>query len=210
MTRIVFPIGALAITLVAVGISRRVADEPHHTAGRHGLEGWVARKITDEQRAKKEIEKLLEEMHAGYRDGDQQAVAALMDFPVLMITDDWKGDVIEGNWDRTTWMQRMAPLFRNPPHELQRAHHHTIFVISDSLASVEDEQSVLMGKKHVTIRSSSIVIRKDRRWVVKSAVEAGWGDTPLAKPPAASQAETDADSGYAAAAAGGAPSNDVE
>jgi ketosteroid isomerase-like protein len=189
MTRIALPIGALAATVLAVGVSRLARQEPNHTAGHHGLDGWSPRKITDEKQEKKEIEALLQEMHAAYRNGDQAAVAARIEFPVLMITDDWKGEVLARSWDRETWMNKMAPLFQHPVQDLQRAHQHDIFVVSDSLASVEDEQSVMMGKKKVTIRNSSIVVRKDRSWFVRATVEGGWGDTPIAKP-APSSGET--------------------
>ncbi len=177
-----FPIAALVAAILGIVLSGRAPEDTMNTAGRHGMEGWVPRKIADETRDKMEIEALLQELHAAYRNGDQAAAAARIQFPVLMITDDWKDAAIACYWDRATWMQTTAPLFEHPAPELQRVHRHNIFVISDSLASVEDEQSVMMGKKRVTIRSSSIVIRKDRSLFVQATVEGGWGDTPIAKP----------------------------
>lgn len=182
MTRIALPIGALAVISVAVAVSRHASEKPGHTAGLHGLQGWSPPKITDEKQEKKDIEALLEEMHAAYRNGDRAAAAARIQFPILMITDDWKGEVLARSWDRGTWMLAMAPLFDHPAHEMQREHQHNIFVMSDSLASVQDEQSVTIGKKKVTIRSSSILVKKDRGWFVQATVEGGWGNTPIARP----------------------------
>ena len=208
MTRPAIAIATMIVTTLATSPSAgRAADAEVHTAGQRGMEGWVPRKITDEKQEKKEIEALLEEIHAAYRNGDQAAAAARMEFPVLVITDDWKGEVLARSWDRETWMRTMAPLFQYPVPDLQRAHRHNIFVISDSLASVEDQQSVMMGKKKVTIRSSSIVIRKDRSWFVRATVEGGWGDTPIAKPapvpqPASAPGPSPAEAGDGGAAQG--------
>lgn len=195
-----FPsLAALAVVaLVALGalaaVLRAGADAPH-TARQHGLTGWVPRKIADEKRARQEIETMLEDMHRGYREGDLQVVAAHMDFPVQMVTDDWKGEVIENQWDRDTWTARMSPMFQNPVHDLQRTHSHNIFIVSDSLANVDDEQTVNMGKTKVAIRSSSLVVRRDRRWFVKSVVEGGWGDSQLVKPEQATGPQSPAAAG---------------
>lgn len=176
---------ALLTTLCAaalvVGACTRTASEPERRAVAHGLSGWVARKIADEKKAKQEIEVMLEEIHKAYRDGNIAEAAFWMDFPVQMVTDDWKGEVLESEWDRETWLDRMAPLFANPVHEMQRTHKHAIFVISDSLANVDDQQTVHMGKSTVTIRSSSLVVRKDGQWRMKSVVESGWGDSDLVR-----------------------------
>lgn len=160
-----------------------VLGEPEHTAGAHGLTGWVPRKIEDEKRARREVEALMEEMHAAYREGNIAAAASLMDFPVYMVTDDWKGEAVTAEWDRDRWMERMGPLFRSPVPDLRQKHEHNVFIVSDSLANVDDEQRVRMGRTTVTIRSSSLVIRKGRRWLVKSVIEGGWGDSQLVKPP---------------------------
>jgi hypothetical protein len=190
-------LAALSAAALLAGACTRGAGETEHRAVAHGLAGWVARKIADEKKAKREIEVMLETMHGAYRDGNIAEAAFWMDFPVQMVTDDWKGEVLSAAWDRETWMARMAPLFANPVHELQRTHRHEIFVVSDSLANVDDEQSVHMGKSTVTIRSSSLVVRKDGHWRVKSVVESGWGDSQLMRPGQAPREDVDAGRGAA-------------
>ena len=173
------PMGALLLVTLGTVSSGRAA-ELREGAGRHGLDLWVARKITDEKREKKAIEALLDELHTAYRKGDQEAAAARMQFPVLVVTDDWKDEPIAHYWDREKWMQATKPLFEQPAPDLERAHHHRVFVLSDSLAAVEDEQSVRLGRRKVNIRSATILVRKDRSWFVQATVEGGWGDTPVA------------------------------
>jgi hypothetical protein len=41
-----------------------------------------------------------------------------------------------------------------------------------------------MGKKSVTSRNTSILVRKDGKWLVKAMMEGGWGDMMAAPPPA--------------------------
>ncbi len=174
-------LATLCAGALAAGACTRTASDTEHRAVAHGLSGWVARRIADEKKARQEIEVMLENIHKAYRDGDIAEAAFWMDFPVQMVTDDWKGEVLTAEWDRETWLDRMAPLFANPVHEMQRTHRPNIFVISDSLANVDDQQTVHMGKSTVTIRSSSLVIRKDGQWRMKSVVESGWGDSDLVR-----------------------------
>ena len=69
----------------------------------------------------------------------------------------------------------MSPFYRKPMGGTMR-HKLTIFVLTDSLASVADEWSHTMGKKTRSGRASSLLVRKDGKWLVKAMMEGGWGD----------------------------------
>jgi hypothetical protein len=56
-------------------------------------------------------------------------------------------------------------------------HKPDVFLLSDSLASVDDTATMTMGGKSVTSRSSTLLARVDGKWRVKAMVEGGWGDT---------------------------------
>ena len=67
------------------------ADQPA-SSSKDPMAGWVPRKITKEQQDKKEIAALFKAMHEAGKNGDLNAAAALVDYPVLMVTDDSKGE----------------------------------------------------------------------------------------------------------------------
>jgi hypothetical protein len=55
----------------------------------------------------------------------------------------------------------------------------TIFLVTDSLATVNVEWSMKMGGKTTSGRNSLLVIRKGGEWKVKAMMEGGWGDMPM-------------------------------
>ena len=74
-----------------------------------------------------------------------------------------------------------------PMQDVKVTHKPTIFMVSDSLATVADQCTMTHGNKTITARNSTLLVRKDGRWYVKSMVEGGWGDMMKEKPAAASQ-----------------------
>src|SRR6266568_3953383 len=76
------------------------------------LAGWVPRKVTNDQQDRKEIAALSKAMHAAAKNGDLTAAVALVDFPVLMVTDDSKGEAPAESWTREKWMEVMAPFYK--------------------------------------------------------------------------------------------------
>ncbi len=140
------------------------------------MAGWVPRRVTREAADRKEIAALLKAMDDAGKKGDLDAATALVDFPVLMLTDDKKGEASGEPWSREQWMQVMAPFYKKPMSDMKVTHKPTIFLVTDSLASVDDVVTMTMGKKTVTSRSSSLFVRKDGKWLLKAAMEGGWGD----------------------------------
>jgi hypothetical protein len=146
------------------------------------MAGWVPRKVTNEAKDKKEIMALLQKMEAAGMKGDLDAALALVDFPVLMATDDSKGEAMGEAWSREQWIQVMRPFYDKPMKGMKVTHKPTIFLLSDSLASVDDVVTMTMGKKTVTMRNTSLLIRRNGEWLLKVMAEPGWGDMMAAAP----------------------------
>jgi hypothetical protein len=176
---------ALLVALSAFVPAGFAADQPA-SSSKDPMAGWVPRKVTKEQQDKKEIAALFKAMHEAGKNGDLNAAAALVDYPVLMVTDDSKGEATADSWTRERWMEVMAPFYKPMPG-MKTTDKPTIFLLTDSLASVDNQWTMTMGNKKTTGRSASLVVRKDGQWRIKSMAEGGWGDMMKEKPATASQ-----------------------
>ena len=132
--------------------------------------------MKSEAKDKQEIQAMFKAMETASRAGDLEAAAALVDFPVTMITDDSKGQASGEAWSREQWTQVMKPFYDKPMKDVKVTHKPTIFLMSDSLASVSDVCTMTQGGKSMTTRNSMLVIRRDGKWRVKAMAEGGWGD----------------------------------
>jgi hypothetical protein len=143
------------------------------------MAAWVPPKLKNEAKDKQEITALMKKMEAAGKKGDIEAAAALIDFPVLMTTDDSKGEAMSETWTREQWIEAMTPFYAKPM-DMKVTHKPNIFLMSDSLASVDDVCTMTMGgksgSKSVTMRNNTLLIRKDGEWRVKGMAEGGWGD----------------------------------
>lgn len=146
------------------------------------MAAWVPPKVKNEAKDKKEIQAVLRAMDSAATTGDLEAAAALVDFPVTMITDDSKGEAMGEAWNREQWTQVMKPFYDKPMKDMKVTHKPTIFLLSDSLASVDDVCTMTQGGKTVTSRNSAFLIRRDGKWRVKAMAEGGWGDVVAAPP----------------------------
>jgi hypothetical protein len=143
------------------------------------MAGWTPPKVTREAQGKKELLALFKKMEDAGKKGDLQAAAALIDFPVMMITDSKSGEAMGEAWSQEQWEQVMRPFYEKPMADMKVTHSPTIFFLSDSLASVDDKWSMTAGGKKMAGRNSSIAIRKGGEWKLKAMVEGGWGDMPM-------------------------------
>jgi uncharacterized protein (TIGR02246 family) len=140
------------------------------------MAGWKPTKVKNEAKDRKEIAGIFRAMESAARKGDLDAAAALVDFPVMMMTDDSKGQAMGDAWTREQWAEVMKPFYEKPMKDMKVTHKPNIFLLSDSLASVDDVSTMTMGGKSVTSRSSMLLVRKDGEWRVKAMAEGGWGD----------------------------------
>jgi len=161
-----------AALLVSATTALAAEQQP---AEENPMAAWKPPKLAHESDDKKQITALFKAMEDAGKKGDLEAAAALIDFPVLMITDDSKGEATGEAWTREQWSQVMAPFYKKPMGGTV-THKPTIFVVTDSLASAGDEWSHTMGKNKMSGRSATLFVRKDGKWLVKAMVEGGWGD----------------------------------
>lgn len=172
------------------------ADDP--------MAGWVPPKVKNEVKDKKEITALFQAMETAAKSGDLEAAAALVDFPVMMMTDDSKGEAMGEPWSREQWVEVMEPFYAKPQKDMKVKHKPTIFLISDSLASVDDVCTMTMGGKTMTSRNSMFLVRREGKWRVKGMAEGGWGDMMAQRPHGTASSAPDSASGSQGAQ--GAPS----
>jgi hypothetical protein len=193
---------ALLLASFAFAPAGFAADQAGST--KDPMAGWVPRKVTAEQKDKKEIAALFKAMHEAGKAGDLNAAAALVDFPVLMVTDDSKGEASAESWTKEHWMEVMAPFYKPMPG-MKMTDKPTIFLLTDSLASVDNQWTMTMGNKKTTGRSASLLVRKDGQWRIKSMAEGGWGDMMKEKPASASQPTEPSGSGMGTGTGTSAP-----
>jgi hypothetical protein len=176
----------LAVTLLSLAAPALGAegDEAAAAKAKDPMAGWTPRAPTKAAQDNKEIGALFKSMEAAAMRGDLDAAAALVDFPVLMATDDSKGEATAETWTEEKWRQVMAPFYKPMP-EMKVTHKPVIFLLTDSLATVGDTATMTMGPKKITSRNSMLLVRTDGKWKVKSMVEGGWGDMMKEQPAAA-------------------------
>jgi uncharacterized protein (TIGR02246 family) len=164
----------LAVLLVP---SLALAQDKPAAAADDPMAGWTPPKVKNEAKDKKEIMAVFKAMEDAGRKGDLEAAAALVDFPVMMMTDDSKGQGMGAAWTREQWVEAMRPFYDKPMKDMKITHQPTVFLLSDSLASVDDVCTMRMGGKTVVSRNSTFLVRaSDGQWKVKAMAEGGWGD----------------------------------
>jgi len=163
------------LLLFLAALPARAADEK--SGGADPMAGWEPSVIKSADKDKKEITALLKAMEGAAAKGDLDAAVALMDFPVLMVTDDSQGDASAEPWSREQWVTMMKPFYSKPmPPGSMTSGKPAIFLVSDSLATVGFPWTMKMGGKSVSGTSATLVIKKGGAWKVKSSIEGGWGD----------------------------------
>lgn len=177
------PLALLSIALLVALLARPAVAEEKPAPPADPMAGWAPRKVSREAQDRKEIAALVRALDEAGKKGDLDAATALVDFPVLMVTDDSKGQASAAAWSKEQWRQVMEPFYRKPM-EGKMTHRPTIFLASDSLATLNDVVTMTMGKKSITSRNTSILVRKDGKWLVKVMMEGGWGDMMASPPPA--------------------------
>ena len=176
----------MLVLLVALVPSLAFTQEkPAGTSSTDPMAGWVPPKLKNEAKDKQEIQGVYKAMEAAGRKGDLEAAAGLVDFPVTMLTDDSKGQGMGEAWSREQWTQVMTPFYAKPMKDVKVTHKQSVFLMSDSLAAVNDVATVAHAGKTITTRSTALLVRRDGEWRIKAMAEGGWGDM---KPPEGSAA----------------------
>ena len=177
---------ALLSVLVPVAVLAQATGsaEPSKTPETAGdpMAAWrPPKKLTpaEEKKSRQEILAVFKKMEQAGQKGELDAAVALVDFPVLMLTDTKAGDAVGEPWTEEQWRKVMAPFYEKPMKDMKVTHNPKVFFVTDALASVDDDWTMTMGKKKISGRSTSLVARKGGEWKVKAMVEGGWGDMPM-------------------------------
>jgi hypothetical protein len=141
--------------------------------------GPMSRKVTKED--KKGIADFYKKTDEAWQKGDIATLAESCDFPVIMLSDDSKGEVKHFNATREQWTAMMEGLTKGMSKDMKVKHKETPYFLSDDLAVVIEETSMTMGKMKGSWKGFSVLTLKDGKWKFKQMAEAGWGDM---KPPA--------------------------
>jgi uncharacterized protein (TIGR02246 family) len=200
----------LVLAMLLVPSLALAAEEKTATPSDDPMAGWVPPKVTNAAKDKQEIQALFRSMEAAARTGDLDAAAALVDFPVTMITDDSKGEATGEAWSRERWTEVMKPFYDKPMKDMKVTHKPNVFLLSDSLASVDDVCTMTQGGKTITSRNSSFVIRRDGKWRVKAMAEGGWGDMMAEAPQGTASSTQEPAPGSTGSAAEGTPSQGTQ
>jgi hypothetical protein len=147
--------------------------------------GPMSRPVTKED--KKGVDEAFKAMQAAFKAGDINAAADLVDFPVIMLSDDSKGNAVSHNVNREQWVAVMKPMADGMPKDMKMTHKHSTTFLSDTLAVAISDEGMQMGKVKGKWKSLSVLTQKDGKWKFKQMAEAGWGDIPL---PSAAAANT--------------------
>jgi hypothetical protein len=141
--------------------------------------GPMTRKVTKEDKAG--IKDFYKKTDEAWKKGDIATLADLTDFPVIMLSDDSKGEVKHFAATREQWTAMMQPMMSGMPKDMKVTHKETPYFLSDDLAVVIEDTSMTMGKMKGSWKGFSVLTLKDGKWKFKQMAEAGWGDM---KPPA--------------------------
>lgn len=141
--------------------------------------GFMPHKATNEAQDKKDLEAMFKSMEDSMKKGDMSSGMASVDFPVLMVTDDSKGEAMTATWDKDMWTKTMSESMKKMPADMMKTmkHDRKYDFVTDSLAVVTDNQSMTMGGKKMSWKTVSLMIKKDGKWMSKAMVEGGWGDS---------------------------------
>jgi len=144
--------------------------------------GPMVRQPKKAQQSQAEIKTFFKDMHAIEKKGDVNALADMVDFPVMMLTDTTRGEFKGEQWTREQWVGVMKTMM-DPAQmkDVKWSSKETCFLMSDDLASCEIAVSMEAGKMKGKFNSHNILIRKDSKWKIKEMMEAGWGDAPSPK-----------------------------
>ena len=135
---------------------------------------WKPTKVTKADT--KGVETLYKSMHEAMMKGDAEAMAALCDFPVMMMTDSQAGATYTEMYTKEMWMKEMTQGMQNMPKDMKVDIKTKATFMSNNMAFVEETKNMTMGKMKDSWKGGALVEMKDGKWMFKGQIEGGWGD----------------------------------
>jgi hypothetical protein len=142
--------------------------------------GPMSRAVTKAD--KKGVDDLYKAFEDAMVKGDINAAADLVDFPVIMLSDDSKGVAKSFNATRAQWIGIFSPFIANKPKDMKMSGKHATTFLSDTLAVSVESSSMSMGKIKGKWSGMAVLTLVDGTWKFKEMAEAGWGDMPGTRP----------------------------
>lgn len=137
----------------------------------------ASRPIKQEKLIRKEIADFLKAEEELMNKRDLQGSMAHIDFPVWMATDNSTGVGSGAPLSRDDYLATMKPFYEQPqPKGMKLTFKHNVTPLTDSLASVVTDVTMLHGKKKTEYKSNALLIKKEGKWLYKMMAEGGWGD----------------------------------
>jgi len=140
--------------------------------------GPMSRPVTKQD--KKGVDAAFKAMDAAWKNGDADAAAETIDFPIIMLSDNSKGEVKHFTATREQWVAMMKPFMANMPKDMKMSHRHTAHFLSDTLAVAITEDRMTRGKIKGKWKGMAVLTKVNDAWKFKQMAEAGWGDMPPA------------------------------
>ena len=175
----------ICIAVLVCGTPALAQDPPPAGGPDLSKVGPMSRPVTKED--KKGVDATFKAMEEAWKSGSADAVADLVDFPVIMLSDDATGAPKYFIAERAQWVAMMKPFLASMPKDVKMTHKHQTHFLSDTLAVAIEETSMKMGKTKGKWKGMSVLTLRDGKWKFKEMSEAGWGDMP---PPAGATAKT--------------------
>jgi hypothetical protein len=185
-------LGSMVALVFAVPRVAVATHTPDTAMGDQPMYGPMTRLPKDDKKDKKEIEAFNKAFEAAAMKGDLDTMAGMVDFPVLMMTDNSKGVFSSMEMTHDQWVGAMKPSMdkMKDMKDMKMSRKTEIDIFSDDLASCDSQVSMKMGKMKGTYRAENTMVRVNGAWKIKTMMEAGWGDMKLPDTPGPAKAAT--------------------
>jgi hypothetical protein len=183
-------LGCMAALVFVVPRVAQGAHTADSQAGDAPTLGPMTRLPKDEKKDKKELEAFTKAWQDAAKKGDVDALAKMVDFPVMMLSDNAKGEFSTMEMTHDQWVAAMKPSMEKMKDmkDMKMSRKVTCDVLSDDLASCDSESAIQMGKTKGNYYGESTLVRVGGAWKVKTMMEAGWGDMKLPDVPGPAKA----------------------
>lgn len=189
MKKLAFACCLVAVSALAQGAAKAEPAKPAEAA--KPVEGaapsWKPSHVSAKA-DKKGVEELFKAMDDAAKAHDFEAMLAHIDFPVMLLTDSAAGVPSSAMLDKATFVSVMTKSSGEMPKDAKIVKKTKITFITDSLAFVEEDNEMTLGKAKDKWVSGGLVELKDGKWMVKARIAGGWGDLmPKDAPKAAAE-----------------------
>lgn len=134
---------------------------------------WTPSAVSKEDR--RGLTRLAKEVEHAWEDRHLDDATAHMKFPVLMVTDDGKGQTLAEPWTRERYLRVMGDLINALPSDAKLSTTKRRFqFVTNALATVHEEKQLVSGKKKTRWRTTWVCVLEGDAWRIASIIEGGF------------------------------------